>query len=444
MSLARGKGAGVFAILFWAFTALYGCSASLDQEKGGPSGQTQLELVWPSGYDYDPATQRLTNQTSLLQYAAPVYVTRVNLTVSGSGMDPISIDLPLDTLATDLTLTFGDRRFDVTVQTNFGASFTGSQTVTVAASSSPTVRITLEVNAPPQITSINTPDTYPSPGQQVTITGYASDPDPEDTLTYTWYGFGPYGESRTFTGQSITTTAPLDGGHYVLSLVVEDGKGGVAQARMDFYIYGSAPVINSVNVSNSTPQTGETVTLSASASDSDPGDILIYNWTITSDKGFAFQDEGQSINFTVNQIGSYTATVAVRDLQDNVTYGSITFGSTCTYPTPQMMTVTGVIGAGASSAIINVTVEYPAGSFVSDGIAVFNLTVNEFTAAGGPWVNSYWVGGVTADVNPKTLTYNCQPGKFYSFQASAGNTCYVAGSPSTPENPTSGSYIACP
>lgn len=428
-------------IIALCLAGVAGCGVSIDKPKGSTASVgANLRLKWPAGYSYDPATRKLARPSSFVRRDAPSYVTRVTLTVTGAEMDPISVDVPLDTLTVDLTLTFGERTFDVLVETESGDTFTGSVTMTVSPYESPVVEIELEVNAPPTITGIDISNYAPRPGETITVTGYAEDPDPDDTLTYTWYAYGISG-SISGSDAAISVEVPMEGGQITVTLVVEDGYGGVAQAEQTIYVQGTPPVIVDMFASNTAPMPGDVVSLDGYATDEDPNDMQFYLWTIMTPIGEVFDIPGQTADFKITDLGQYVVILAVNDLQGNYAHSSMTIDVACNYPTPQAPTIVSVIPTGPG--MIDVYYQYPGGPAgeLVDGIAVYNLNWSESSAASGvPFTNSGWLGGY-----PMTgvISFNCTTGVYYSFEVSAGNRCFVPGLPSAPMPPTP-SWVLCP
>ncbi|MBF0290929.1 MAG: PKD domain-containing protein [Nitrospinae bacterium] len=429
------------ALVAFILIGAAGCGMSLDKEKGSanPSG-TKLNLKWPNGYRYDQVTRKLMRPSSPVRMDTPIYVTRVTLTVTGDDMEPIYADVPLDTLTVDLTLTFGERYFDVLVETELGETFTGTETLTVSPYMPPVLEIELEVNAPPIITAIDISNYYPMPGESLTVTGYAEDADPDDTLTYSWYGYGPNG-SISFEGPSFTENMPSGGGEFTIFLTVDDGHGGIAQAEQTIYVQGTPPYIRDMFVSDTAPKVGDTVRFDAYVTDDDPGDILDYLWTIVTPQSGVVDIQGEAADFTIPDMGQYDITLTVNDQQGNYVYSTMTLNVGCGYPTPLAPVITSVIPG--TPGTINVGYQYPGGSAgeLADGIVVYNVDWQESSSASGaPLTGSGNQGGYPMN---GLISFSCTTGVFYSFQVSAGNSCLVAGPPSS-ALPVAGAWVGCP
>ena len=152
-----------------------------------------------------------------------------------------------------------------------------------AASSTDTVLVTIRdsANTPP-VVNAGSPQTV-AEGDTVTLSGTASDVDPEDSLTYAWTfnntALGitladPAALDTTFTAPNVAADTPV-----LFTLNVTDGTASATDTVL-VTIRDSAntpPVVNA-----GSPQTvaeGDTVTLSGTASDVDPEDSLTYAWT---------------------------------------------------------------------------------------------------------------------------------------------------------------------
>ncbi|NUT56817.1 MAG: PKD domain-containing protein, partial [Thermoleophilia bacterium] len=130
---------------------------------------------------------------------------------------------------------------------------------TAAANRAPTARLTAS------------PTTGPVPLTVAFDGSSSSDPDPGDTLTYTW-SFGDGSPPQTTTAATTSHTYAT-AGHYTASLTVRDGGGAASQpATVDLDPGNRAP-----QVTIDTPTTsdrfsvGQTITLHATATDPEDG-----------------------------------------------------------------------------------------------------------------------------------------------------------------------------
>ena len=86
--------------------------------------------------------------------------------------------------------------------------------------------LTVTTNQRPVVSSITAQPATLERGETSTITCMASDPD-GDILTYTWEASGG---TVTGTAHSATWEAPSVGGEFVISVTVNDGKGGITES----------------------------------------------------------------------------------------------------------------------------------------------------------------------------------------------------------------------
>ena len=156
-------------------------------------------------------------------------------------------------------------------------------------------------NQPPVIGTVNVPATG-TVGTAVTLSATATDAD-SDTLTYTWYA----GTTQIGTGATFSWT-PTTGGNYSITVDVSDGTATVTSAAKSIAV-NTKPVVTNITVSPSAPQSGQTVTLTAVATDAD-NDTLTYEWYIQNVKQTGTT---ASITWTPSSAGSYTIEVRVSD-----------------------------------------------------------------------------------------------------------------------------------
>jgi hypothetical protein len=135
----------------------------------------------------------------------------------------------------------------VTVDDGKGGITTGNRTITVTA------------NQRPVITSLTANPTKVIPGGTSTITCMATDPD-GDTLSYAWSATGG---TVSGIGNIITWQAPVVNGEFVISVTVDDGKGGTVKGQCTIIV--GSPVITTIfepvpNESGSVDFAGDTTT----------------------------------------------------------------------------------------------------------------------------------------------------------------------------------------
>ncbi|MGK7344223.1 MAG: PKD domain-containing protein [Candidatus Nitrospinota bacterium M3_3B_026] len=318
---------GLTALACGAQTGFSGASGPVETKK------SSLALAWPEGYSYNPETRELTLPEpagAAAQATLPVYVTKITLTISGPGMDPVVLNVPLDTLTVEFAVPAGEKTFTLLVETNIaGLSFSDSVTLALIPGAGIDLDFSMEINAPPTVEGISGPSsTYKR--TPVTFTVNVTDLDPDDTLTYTWDGGGG---SVSGSGSSISWSAGRKG-TYTVCVTVDDGGGTTVNDCADINVLNRDPVIRSVTASNSTPVAGETVTVTVDAYDPD-GDRLSFAW---SDGGaqartapgggggpgaYGWTASGYQTQYTPDSTGTRTLTVTADDGDGGRTSSSV-------------------------------------------------------------------------------------------------------------------------
>jgi len=387
---------------FSAGLALPSCGF-VDEPSGGNGGEptVSLEFDWPDGYELDRSTYMLKTAGQASVDALP-YITRIELTISGDDMETKTVEVPLDTMEVDLTLTVGLKVFDVLVETNIGVEFTDSQTRALRAGVKNIITFVMEVNAPPVIERIELSDYTPVVGDMVTITAIAYDMDPDDALTYSWIGYDPNGVSKTFEGKSITVEVGPLGGKYTITLTVRDGHGGVARKTESVFVQGLVPASVVVMCDNLNPYHNVSYQCDCAAYDS-AGNVLdkvIYDWEFIT-KGVTTRDfdAGPTV-FRTGNAATENISCKVGDGAGNFTVGFITLNQS-----PYKVVVTWS-NAGGKDIDLTVIVHDPAGNTwdsPSDGGGVLcgapsPLTGPDYVYLGGaPITGNYTVDVMYAD-----------------------------------------------
>lgn len=237
--------------------------------------------------------------------------------------------------------------------------YSGSVTgVTIVDGETVSVGIFLQQSAPPtpfansvpRFTSLVISDDTVAPGQTITLTVAAVDPDPGDTLTYAWTANGgALGSPSTAT---TTWTAPTTPGIYQLVATAADPKGATATLSVDLDVevyngngdvllnatLNTWPVVESLVPNPTRIDVGETTHLDLTASDPD-GDALSFAWTLdcegmglieplTQPVYGAFDDPtAEDPSFTLSQLpdlGACTLTATISDGRGGTNTASIT------------------------------------------------------------------------------------------------------------------------
>jgi hypothetical protein len=350
MSMARSPRDRAWPGLVVVFLLLIGigaCDAAemLDQPKGdGPTVSAEIAAALPEGYVYDGRSRALRVPSGPNALAAPAYVTEVALTITGADIEPRVILVPLDTLRVSVTLTFGERTFAIGVKTKNGDTFTGSRTVVVGPGMAGEILIPLEVNAPPVIDRIDLSDPNPKPGDTLVLTGFAHDPDADDTLTYSWRGTAPDGSVKNLSGQSVSVVMPPIAGTYTATLTAADDKGGSDSKSGTVTIDYAKPVIRGVNFSGTLFE-GNTVTAAVDLFQTSSD--YVYRWEITLPNGSKLTGNQPSLTVTNIGGGSYSYWVNVTDA-----YGmSATYSGSFTVDCAQVTATPGTPSATAHASI---------------------------------------------------------------------------------------------
>ncbi len=182
------------------------------------------------------------------------------------------------------------------------------------------------------------PDQNVRNGALVTLDGSASSDANGDALTYQWtMDARPSGSTASLASATVakpTFTADV-AGNYVLSLIVSDGlsKSVADSVTITSSRANSAPVANAGKDQN--VLTRSTVTLDGSGSTDADGDMLKYDWNLTSKPAgstASLSTNAQAVtNFTADQAGTYVATLVVND--GKVDSAPVTVAITAVAPT---------------------------------------------------------------------------------------------------------------
>ncbi|MCB9674862.1 MAG: hypothetical protein H6737_07080 [Alphaproteobacteria bacterium] len=239
--------------------------------------------------------------TALVFARSPADVDRIELTISGPGIPvPLVEDIPgdavsgwsaiIDDIPAGTDRTFAGEAFDGTEVAYSGQAFP----VTVLADEIALVTLFMQetttgspwYNAAPRMTGISASSYTVEPGQDVSITVTAEDPD-GDPLTWAWTA--PSGSFDDPTSNSVVWTAPPSTGTVLLHVSAADPSGATATLDIEIAVgTGAGSAFVSVDL-NGSPEVlgvvpsptridyGETTYLDATATDPD-GDPLTYAW----------------------------------------------------------------------------------------------------------------------------------------------------------------------
>jgi len=173
-----------------------------------------------------------------------------------------------------------------------------------------TVKVIDISNLLPTINAWSPSPSVPTQGELVYFNGSASDPNPGDTLSYSWN----FGDGTTTSGQSVTHRFSAGTGIYSVTLSVDDGHLGVdprpATRTQSLQVVANGPP--SISVPDY-PKVGKSVpySFSVTASDPNPRDPLQFTW-VWGDGSMSVTTT-QSTRHTYKSLGAYTLTVWVDD-----------------------------------------------------------------------------------------------------------------------------------
>ena len=145
------------------------------------------------------------------------------------------------------------------------------------------------------------------PGGTVVIESKVSNPD-NANLTYSWSasggGFGGSGANNTW-------QAPAQSGTFEITLTVEDGKGGVAQAKTSIIVSSNRPpAITGLSTDSKNILPGGSTIVTCTANDPD-GDVVRYSWNASDG---SISGSGSKVSWiSPNKSGDFSITCVVSD-----------------------------------------------------------------------------------------------------------------------------------
>lgn len=172
-------------------------------------------------------------------------------------------------------------------------------------------------NQPPVISSLTAAQMQVYPNGNTEIQCIASDAD-GDKIDFKW---ACTGGSFTGVGPIVIWKAPEHYGTFDISVTVEDGKGGVAQASVTLTVGANQPPqISSLTSDPSGILYGGTVTLTCIATDPD-GDVVRYSWSASEG---SISGVGEKVTWKApNKAGNFNITVVVSDGKGGETTGNV-------------------------------------------------------------------------------------------------------------------------
>jgi hypothetical protein len=231
--------------------------------------------------------------------------------------------------------------YTVTVSVSDGKGGTATQSVSITVT-----------NRNPAISNLTANPATVNSGGSTTIGCTASDPD-SDTLTYSWTYTGG---SISGTGSTVTWTAPSAFGIYIVTAIVNDGKGGTATQSVFITVTNHNPAISSLTATPASVVTGANSTIRCTASDPD-GDALTYSWTIT---GGSISGTGSTVTWTApSTAGTFYITVIVSDGKGGTATRSVSITATNRNPAISSLIATPATVVTGGNSVITCTASDP-------------------------------------------------------------------------------------
>lgn len=211
--------------------------------------------------------------------------------------------------------------------------YTITVTVTSGSGGQDTRDTTIEVqaNRPPIITSLTADEAWTTPAGYLQITCEAEDPD-GDELSYVWTATDG---SISGTGATVTWTAPEDVGEHDITVIADDGHGGLDTRTLSVSVLtGQPPVIESLVVeadhkylrkTASGYDVGEGQDFRIRATASHPDELeFSYDWECERGEIVEISEDGSVITWTSPYTrGELTISVTVTDTHSNTVGRSI-------------------------------------------------------------------------------------------------------------------------
>ena len=172
-------------------------------------------------------------------------------------------------------------------------------------------------NAPPVICSLAADKSQVAPSGSCQIQCTASDED-DDSLAYTWSATAG---DLSGTGSTVTWQAPQQYEACDVTVIVEDGEGGIAEASLTLSVVANQPPqISSLDANPSALSPGSSTTITCIATDPD-GDAVSYSWSASQGN---ISGTGNNVTWVApSETGSFTVTVLVADGKGGETKGNV-------------------------------------------------------------------------------------------------------------------------
>ncbi|MFT3789111.1 MAG: PKD domain-containing protein [Tepidisphaeraceae bacterium] len=280
--------------------------------------------------DKDGASTTQTSSFTASNVAPSVSASRV----SGSGSVVEGTSVAFSTTASDVnadsSLTYlwtATKDGDAYTLTNAASSTLdfvgvdeGSYDLTVTVTdkdgdqSSATISNFVVTNGSPTIDTITVPITG-TEGLAISLASSASDPGTDDVLTYDWTIVSPTNVTTHLSGASDSFT-PADDGTWQVELTVTDQDGGAVSSSTTNVVVTNVAPTPAISGSTSGMSEGDSVTLTASATDPSSVDTAAdfdYVWTVSDGSEVIDTSTASSYTFAPTDGGSYVITLTATD-----------------------------------------------------------------------------------------------------------------------------------
>ena len=306
----------------------------------------------------DTVSVTITNNTPPTVEAGPDQTVDEGDTVTLSGTASDSDSDPLTYMWTHgsaLSISFAD---DTALSTTFTAPAVTQDTTIIFTltvsddtdSVTDTVSVTITNNTPPTVEA--GADQEVVEGATVTLSGTATDGDPEDDLTYEWTHDGalaitfanPAALSTTFAAPDVAANTTV-----TVTLTVNDGTVDVSDAlQVTITDSPNRPPVVGAGADQEVVE-GATVTLSGTATDGDPEDDLTYEWTHDGALAITFANPAAlSTTFAAPDVAANTTVTVTLTVNDGTVDVSDALQVTIT-DSPNRPPV---VGAGADQEVV--------------------------------------------------------------------------------------------
>ncbi|RKH23561.1 kelch-like protein [Corallococcus praedator] len=318
-----------------AAVLLLSLAACISEPTGEPTGSVQFAATAQQALSANDAT-------------------RVKVTISATEMGSLVVELakvsgawggilgniPVGSNRTFLAEAFDSAGTKIFQGQTSGVSITANQTTAVAITLQEIVPPPPYGNEAPLIESVVASATTVQTGASITLSSTVRDPNTADTLTQAWTASS--GSFSTSTSTSTSWTAPSSTGIQTLTLTVTDSQGAASSFSLSVNVVSGAatgsgavnlsfnlwPVVSKVSPSRTRLDVGQSVSVSANASDAN-GDTLSYQWATTATcPGTWTNATSSAASFVPSSVPSAACnncqlTVTVQDGRGGQTTGSI-------------------------------------------------------------------------------------------------------------------------